>query len=380
LKYRHVFFSTEQILEEFFDFYGSKFDYGNCAVNIRKGQRCTIISLEEELRETQRNIPRNDDIASEQSSENVVLSDADTDSVKTLKTVSREDGEQSSKMATEYGEDEPKETSIVWKTTPICVQDPFELTHNVTQNIGVSSLRSIIQSMMDACRICSTFASSGQLTNSDGIAALFRNSSKMSTKRKKKDGYTFSVYLCSKTDIDKVSSLQIPSVAMVCSSFSSSKELFDGFCKYLENELQIKCNLESDCEQDVGSKFSATCTALINTWTHCRRERRKIMKGKDDLVVASGDLIQESETKTQSREQSSLSTDEPSQAEGPPSHKHDDDKPILVFRLILHVNKDSLNKDSTECVVKLEHLDGPELQTFENFYAFFKKQVATLFT
>ena len=41
---------TEILLKGFFEFFGNKFDYGNCVVSIRKGQRTTKEEVTSELR------------------------------------------------------------------------------------------------------------------------------------------------------------------------------------------------------------------------------------------------------------------------------------------------------------------------------------------
>lgn len=362
--------SAEKLLEEFFYFYGNKFDFGNCAVNIRKAERCTTLSLENELREIEMK-RKNLEQVSEAGNTGMTL--------ETEMGENKGDFEHKSNLAEASEEGKQKETGTIWKTTPICVQDPFELTHNVTQNIGVPSLRNIIHCMMYGFRVCSTLPSDGHLTESDGIASFFSSPSKAPTKRKKKEGYSFSVYLCKNSPLDEA----IPAAGgIVCLKHSTPQELFDVFCKYLEHDLQMRCDLEGDgSEQDSRGIFSVKFTASTNTWTHCRRERRK-SKGKDDFLTASEEgkscitspessLVQDSDTKTL----------EEAKIGAHPSHQEEDkNKPVLVFKLILSEKKDSSEGKSRECVVKLEHIDGAGLQTFENFYAFFKKQIQALFT
>lgn len=309
----------------------------------------------------------------------VSIVSGDTVTLETKMVENKGDFDQKSNMdeASEEGKlnETGTSTGTTWKTTAICVQDPFELTHNVTQNIGVPSLKNIIHCMMSGLRVCSTFPSDGHLTESDGIATFFAGASKVPTKRKKKEGYSFSVYLCEKSAMEETT----PAGGIICSKHSNPREIFDAFHKYLEHDLQMRCDLVDECGKQDLNHFSAVFTATTNTWTHCRRERRK-SKSKDDLLAASEEersvntspetaLVQDSDAKTLE------------QVKVPPVHqKQDENKPVLVFKLILSEKKDSSGVKSRECVVKLEHIDGSGLQTFENFYAFFKKQIQALFT
>lgn len=249
-----------------------------------------------------------------------------------------------------------KELGTEWKTTPLCVQDPLELSHNLTQNVGVSSLRDIIQYMIDGRNICQRLSTNGQMNLSGtdrGIVQLFKYEPRTVSKKHKKDGYSFTVCLTNKQH-----STSNPGIIM--SNFSSVKGFFESLCRYLENELNVECTLSSDKQAE--DSYSAVCTANTNTWTHSRRERHKALK-HDDSNTTIEEVTNEAN--------SSAATDKVSAGGSKIVNI-----PCLVFRLM--VNKCSVVKGD-ECIIKLEHLGGQGLQTFENFYAYFKKQVAIVF-
>lgn len=311
------FNSTEKLLEEFFEFY-SKFDYGNGAVSIKNATHCTISSLEDELENRARKLAVKDACGNEKGEETV--------------------------------------SSSAWKTTPLCVQDPFELTHNLTQNVAAGSLKDIVQCMIDSRNICKKVLTEGysNTTAKDkGIVKLFKYCPRTTSKRHKKDGYAFTVCLAKRSENSSTGGI-------VLSTFSSFKSFFESLCDYLEKELKISCIVNSDGQSK--ESFEAICTAKSNTWTHCRRERRKALRHEPSTSLETEEFT---------------SIDVVAKDQTPSDENKDADDPCLQFRLV--VNRDKARFKDTECEVKLEHLGRQGLQVFENFYAYFKKQVAIVF-
>lgn len=140
--------------------------------------------------------------------------------------------------------------------TPLCIQDPFELTHNVAQNVSVAALKRIIQLMMDACRTVKSFlyAKEGQ-PKFKGILNLFTTPPQTS---KKKLDNTFSFFvkfrqsrctspseeLATEQNINTAEPISCSSVTRTRStSIASIRSAFDAAVCVLKDKLGMSCDL-----------------------------------------------------------------------------------------------------------------------------------------
>ena len=145
-------FSSGQLLEEFFCYFSTEFNFSGCVVNIRTACSTSTAFVLEELKgakysgsDTTASFGLNEDSVGQ--GEDFVRNDSSADECHQKAHTSSSNP--SSAMKTKCGK------RVEFKISPLCVQDPFELTHNLTQNVPASLLKHIVELMKDAQKICS---------------------------------------------------------------------------------------------------------------------------------------------------------------------------------------------------------------------------------
>ena len=328
-------------------------------------------------------------------------------------------------------------TSTIFKPSALCVQDPFELSHNLTQNVSVETLRSFIQSCREAYAILSSNSEQtkdGCVTKSSAFIELFSVPAD-ANERPRKSYYSFT----------------IPYVSSVTVPYTSLEQTCKFITDLLNNKLQIMCEFQPDKQtdecmptqeqtseneigdnsmcidedaatnedfsltsrkrphaeessNDLGVKriksnyesgnttFTFLCKATQITWQNRRRQRR-LQTANDDVVNSSGSCGHESiETEetdslghetirsTEQNRQLFLQNVRDSKISGmevsSPSFNTSIGLPLMEFKLTIneHIDKESNLNAQEQCNIMLTHLRG-SLQHFAKFYAFFKKFV-----
>lgn len=138
-------------------------------------------------------------------------------------------------------------------------------------------------------------------------------------------------------------------------------------------------------DDNYGENFSAICTAVENTWTHCRRERRKSLQFQrqtNEYIETAGQEMSTDNSQEKpgdaapgKSEESSLSI--PSSCKQLKSFVNvkTNASPILIFKV--KVNSSSQG-DMDGCTVSMEHVESQEFQLFGNFFSAFKKHLMSL--
>lgn len=414
--------SLIQLLEEFFCFFSTEFDFANCVVSIRTGQRTrlSIVSVLKGLKVSQ----------CTETNENVsmITSDSDQECYRQLTKI--EDSKDASKITEETTKHQDALPNLVlgcshsspgtgkqleFKTSPLCVQDPFELVHNLTQRITMATLRNIIELMKIAHKICQDLNSSVDNPNPTGnnLLSLF-TVCKSSKKKKHSQCHDFFVKYQNKSsqalDTGCVDNLSTPhavfasvletlereygfqcevksSAKMPCSIVEESGVLsktqgiktslvpqLSGHisaagCSNTKNEARI-----SEKVNKFNNEFSAICKAFENTWTHCRRERRRSLQPEKH---GNGNNDSLSKDKLSDRRSGQLLEGCNNQVEefaNAPATAH----PLLSFEL--NVRSFPQKEVKNGCTVLMEHVESKEPQLFGNFFSAFKKYFLSLVT
>ena len=385
-------------------------------VNVRAGCQTSIVSVLEELK----NAASSDMSASEPISgaevlENKNLSTCEENQTKTECCVAQGEHLLSKEDTKHYlftSEDTTIEQDIKYtehaqfKVSPICVQDPFELSHNLTQNVPPQMLNRILAFMKDSERICNltNVCTHADIPNETSMLLKLLTVPKPFKKRKTVIRHTFFV---------EYRNVNVEALNSSCNvELASLKGIFHFVVESFQKEFGLSCETRSAAERRCADRevslliqssfktptvcpageleneasitenselteetLTAICMAFNNTWTHCRRERRRSQqkseqqskKCKIDL-----DLDQAVETRPETGEgRSSLLS--------PKQHKKGDSKeigntssPILIFEL--KVSSSPRHCDPMPgCTVSMEHIDSKEFQLFGNFFSVYKK-------
>lgn len=336
-----------------------------------------------------------------------------------------------------------------FKISPLCVQDPFELVHNLTQNITVSALKHIIELMKIAHKICKDLNSGGDNPNATKLLDLL-TVCRSAKKRKSSHCHSFfveyqdispqtfdascsaklttprGIFLfivktlerefglkCEMKSLAKrpcnsgqdlgmsqaapavtapqvaqaVTVSQVTQAVTVSQVSQSLGETPTGSCTDTRNDSdakeendQARTSLEIDKNED---NFSAICTAFENTWTHCRKERRKslqLQKQRNESSENDGkDASFESEKSEQtypekSEEPTSITLPQPKEF----ADVHTVASPILIFEL--YVNSAPQKDTKHGCTVSMEQAESKDFQLFGNFFTAYKKYFMGLTT
>lgn len=423
-------FSSGHLLEEFFCYFSTEFNFSGCVVNIRTGCSTSTAFVLKELKgakysgsDTTASFGLNEDNVGQ--SEDFVRNDSSADEC--LQKAQTSSSTASSAMKTKCGK------RVEFKISPLCVQDPFELTHNLTQNVPASLLKHIVELMKDAHKLCREINNEKQKK-----IPLLDLLTVCKTTKKRKTTISHSFFV----SFHEVGALKL----------DTSKSVFLFIVETLEKEFGLKCERKGNsakrrrsCEQlsetplskrqridwqcsvmaqptevnkesqdtdsvdgtsgsvmnstkidkqenvkktehtdDNGEVFSLICTAFENTWTHSRRERRKhklledqrkerektegedIKMPADDSQVKSGTVSQEI------CDTSSSSTHSASRHFKGSKNVNSIASPILVFELRVEGSPQN-TPNVAGCTVVIEHVESQDFQLFGNFFSAFKR-------
>lgn len=126
--------------------------------------------------------------------------------------------------------------STIFRPSALCVQDPFELSHNLTQNVTVETLQSFVQSCREAHTILSNNSEQtvdGCVTKTSAFIELFTLPAD-TNQRSRKSFYSFT--------IPYVKSATIP--------YTPLQQTCKFIADLLNNELQIICEFQADKRAD----------------------------------------------------------------------------------------------------------------------------------
>ena len=410
-----IFCPSGQLLEEFFLFFSTEFDFSSFVVSVRTGCMTTITSVLDELNGTTHqetglavsssSCDKNGNLCCEGESTMADCSPGELDNSEKQKALL---GSSSSNpdSSPRYGK------QVQFKVSPLIVQDPFELVHNLTQNVPASALKHTVELMKEAHKICRNLDSCLDSVKNNSTTLLdLLTVCKSAKKRKHTNCHSFFVGF--QEVIDSSCTVKL----------TTTRAVFQFVVENLEREFGMKCERKSLAKRqrieegnselsqatqlaeepqelhplketqiakqvkedidEVGDSFSAICTAFENTWTHCRRERRKSLHTHKQ----SNNEISEKDVQTgSSQEQWGETTCNPEQVRKSASSTQSSPKqsvglasvnsvssPILVFEL--KVNSSSQTDSKHGCVVSMEHVESLEFQLFGNFFTAYKKHL-----
>lgn len=192
------------LLKEWFCYYGNTFDFGNEVITVHNGNCKRVLKH---------------DIA-----ENII---------------------------------QTSEKPSIFKITPLCVQDPFELSHNLTQSVPVEILRRFIQSCMDAHSTLSqnpteTSTASSSSTSKEAFLDLFTVPTEVTTKPQKVV-YSFAMPLLSSTSKHKESETTADQLQRTCEFIMDT----------LTRDLQVSCELQSsECTTPIQNAVESSWTEI----------------------------------------------------------------------------------------------------------------------
>lgn len=418
-------FSSGQLLEEFFCYFSTEFNFSGSVVNIRTGCSTSTAFVLEELKgakysgsDTTASFGLNEDNVGQ--SEDFVRNDSSTDECHQKTQPSSSTA--SSPIKTKCGK------RVEFKISPLCVQDPFELTHNLTQNVPASLLKHIVELMKDAHKLCSEI--NNEKEKKISLLGLL-TVCKTTKKRRSTNCHSFfvsfheagalklatskSVFLFIVETLEKEFGLKCErkgnsakrqrSCEQLSETPLSKRQRIDWHCSVMSQDTQMSkesqdtdsVNGTSDCvvnstnidkqenvkktehTDDNGEIFSLLCTAFENTWTHSRRERRKHklsqnqMKEGEDIKIRTDDSQVKSETVSQEIcEASSSSTRSTSRQFEGSKNVNSIASPILVFELRVEGSPQNTS-NVAGCTVVMEHVESQDFQLFGNFFSAFKR-------
>ena len=322
----------------------------------------------------------------------------------------------SSIASSQSGSGSSKRTEF--KISPMCIQDPFELVHNLTQNVTVSALKHIVELMKTANRICTNVNDSGDNPN-DNTSKLLDLLTVCRSSKKRKSSHCHSFFV-------EYQDISLQAFAGSHNSkLTTPKEIFLFIIDTLEREFGFKCEMKScDSEKDSDSSqvtlpvkvadachsledapegcftdsgknsdaneegdqarksnendniednLSAICTAFENTWTHCRRERRKSLQPhrlqrneKGETARKDSLLDKRSEQMCDSGNCGEHTLQQPEKFANAPIVA----SPILIFQL--NVNSSPVEALKCGCTISMEHAESNDFQLFGNFFSAYK--------
>lgn len=400
-------------------------------VSIRHGHSTSITSVLEELKgkdylktdEDRSCVTSNDDPTCKRQSAKVDHCETTSEIILSTKKITEQQKVLPSSSIASNQSSSGSSKRTEFKISPMCVQDPFELVHNLTQNITVSALKHIIELMKTAHRICADLNGSDDNPNNDGSKLLdLLTVCRSSKKRKSSHCNSFFVEY---QDISPQAFGASPSVKL-----TTAREIFLFIVESFEREFGLKCGKKSynsgkdsdssqptqpvkmsqtshfledtptgHCtnngknsgakeERDQARKseendkiednLSAICTAFENTWTHCRRERRKSLQpqrlqrnencetaGKDSLLDEKSEQMYPGKF-GESTLQIASSCKQPEMFANVPMTA----SPILIFQL--NVNSSPGKDLKCGCTVSMEHAESSDFQLLGNFFSAYK--------
>lgn len=407
-------------------------------VSIRHGHRTSITSVLEELKgvecsemDKDKNcVAIKDDPTCEKQSTGEIISS--TEKITEQQKAIPESGIASSQNS-------PGSNKLTeFKVSPLCVQDPFELVHNLTQNITVSTLTHLIELMKTAHRICKDLnvCSDNPNNNASKFLDLF-TVCRSFKKRKISHCHSFFVEYQDISPQASCSDMLESSVKL-----ATPRGIFLLIVETLEREFGFKCEMKSlakrpcnsgkdsdspqaaqpakvsqeshsvvetstkSCdgtgnnsdarkEEDqtrkseeidkIEENFLAVFTAF-ETWTHCRRERRKslqperLQRNENSKSVGKDVSVEEKAEQTHpgKSEESKFQISSPCKNPEKFVNVHNVGSPILIFEL--SVNSSPQKDLKHGCTVSMEHAESKDFQLFGNFFSAYKKYFMGLIT
>ena len=401
-------------------------------VSIRHGHSTSITSVLEELKdsdylktvEDRSPVTIKDDPTCEKQSKG---NHCESTSEIILPTVKNEEQHKvlpSSNMASsQSGPGSSKRTEF--KISAMCVQDPFELVHNLTQNITVSALKHIVELMKAAHRICTDLNDSGDnpSNNTNKLLDLLtvcrsskkRKSShchsffveyqdispqaltgshnaKLTTHREvflfitesleREFGFKCEKQLCdSEKDSDSAQATQLVIMSQVSHSLQGTPV---ERCADNGKDSERDQTRKSDQNDKIEDNLLAICTAFENTWTHCRRERRKslqsrrLQRNEKSETAGEDSLLDEKSEQTYPEKSGEHTLQSSCQQPEKLANISMVASPILIFRLTVN---SSPGKDlKAGCTVSMEHAESSDFQLFGNFFSAYKNYFMGLVT
>ena len=423
-------FSSGQLLEEFFCYFSTEFNFSGCVVNVRTGCSTSTDFVLEELKgakysgsDTTASFGLNEDSVGHR--EDFVRNDSSADECHQKAQTSSSNA--SSPIKTKCGK------RVEFKISPLCVQDPFELTHNLTQNVPASLLKHIVELLKDAHKICSEINNEKEKKISllDLLTVC-----KTTKKRKSTISHSFfvsfheadalklatykSVFLFIVETLEKEFGLKCErkgnsakrqrSCEQLSETPLSKRQRIDWQCSVMAQDTQVsKESQDADCvnrtsgcvmnstnidkqesvkktehTDDSGEVFSLICTAFENTWTHSRRERRKHKlsqnqmkerektEGEDIKIHADDSQVKSGTVSHEICDASSSSTHSASRQVEGSKNVNSIASPILVFGLRVEGSPQNTS-NVAGCTVVMEHVESQDFQLFGNFFSAFKR-------
>ena len=320
-----------------------------------------------------------------------------------------------------------------FKISPMCVQDPFELVHNLTQNITVSTLKHIIELMKTAHRICTDLNYSGDTGNpSNNTNKLLDLLTVCRSSKKRKSSHCHSFFVeyqdislqaltgshnaklttpweiflfvtdslerefgfkCEKKlcDSEKDSDSSQATQPVKMSQESHSLQGTPDECS-TDNGHDSDANEErdqtrkSDQNDKIEDNLLAICTAFENTWTHCRRERRKssqsrrLQRNEKGQTAGEDSLLDEKSEQMYPEKSGERTLQVSSSCRQPEKFANVSMvvSPILIFQLTVN---SSPGKDlKAGCTVSMELAESSDFQLFGNFFSAYKNYFMGLVT
>ena len=325
-----------------------------------------------------------------------------------------------------------------FKPSVFCVQDPFELSHNLTQNVSEETLRSFIQSCQEAYTVLSNSSEENKdgsvITKPSAFIELF-SVPVGANQRAKKSYFSFTIPYLSTTTLPHTpleqmckfitnllnNKLQIicefypnpatddPNQSQKLGSLPTENEVADNSMCVDEEDVSLVTSRKRPHEEESftvkrikrdhesgNTTFCFLCKSLQVTWQNRRRQRRLQSANEDSKNSAEGSRSVETkemnilgnetvQNRDQNPEQLSQNFTENSPTSASrmevssPAFETNDDIPVMEFKLTISDDKGSNSSADKQCNVVLTHLRG-SLQHFANFYAFFKKFVVQSLT
>lgn len=426
--------SIGQLLEEFFFFFSTEFDFANCVVSIRHGHMTSITSVLDELKgvkysETDRdkNLVTIDDSGPTCETTKIDHREVTAENISLMEKFTKQQKALANSSAASPGSNKLTE----FKVSPLCIQDPFELVHNLTQNISASALKHIVELMKTAHRICKDLNGCSDGPNNSIKFLDLLTVCRSTKKRKTSHCHSFFVNY---QDISPQAFDGSCSVVQGSSvKLATPRGIFLLIIGTLEREFGLKCEMKSakrpcnsgknldssqasqpvkvsqatqfleesptggtgnnsDAREEenqtrmsdeidkIDDNLSAVCTAFENTWTHSRRERRKSLQPqrlqRNENYTESTEKEIPVEEKAEQKhpgkaKESNFQISSPCKNPEEIAYVHTVASPILIFEL--NVNS-SLQTDLNQgCTVSMEHAESKDFQLFGNFFSAYKK-------
>ena len=256
--------SIGQLLEEFFFFFSTEFDFANCVVSIRHGHITSITSVLDELKgveysETDRdkNLVTIDDSGPTCETAKIDHCEVTAENISWKEKFTKQQKALANSSAASPGSNKLTE----FKVSPLCIQDPFELVHNLTQNISASALKHIIELMKTAHRICKDL--NGCIDGPHNSSKFLDLLTVCRSTKKRKTSHCHSFFVdyrdISPQAFDGSCSVVSPGESSV--KLATPRGIFFLIIETLEREFGLKCEMKSAKRPSISGKNSDSSQA-----------------------------------------------------------------------------------------------------------------------